>query len=809
MLTRITTLLFVLAGVFTFAPPLAFANTPTPSPTSAYCFTYENAGPPITWVNQCEPSMAACVPASAGKTVLHACSRVGNPDPSTIAAGQQNAFDAQAILTKGKDTSIGGSGLAYKALAYTVGYVLEGISWLFFAIAATILRCMGTILDFAISITLNSDLLGNLAFVNVGWTAVRDLSNMFFIFALLYIAIQTILGLAGGSAKRWVAHIIIAAILINFSLFFTKVVIDAGNVLAFSFWDKLQVKQGTLTVHSAAAKSLGALDLQTAWSDKADSNVGKQIKSLDPIQRSALYAGGSVFMFIAAFIFLAIIIMMVTRTIALILLMVFSPFAFMALGLPKMEKYGHEWWGKLVEYTFAAPVFLFMMYLNSVLSDSMDLLSLSGSSGTNFSGAITGTGSFAIIFNFILLIGFLLASLHIAQRFGGQASSGAVSFANRMRGAAAGAAVGGTFFAAGAAGRQTLGRLGGMTAENKKLNELAKSENFIARRIGNLGIATGSAMKKSTYDIRNAPMGGLGTKSALAMAGVNAGTGTKRSYATTGAQAGTRWIAPAGQRDYRGTEKEAEYIKIANERFKNDPVGRQKFLEDKLGSQYNSDGRLKDTYSQVQRDVTKQKSKDTIDAQTKQQEELEKKKSTMSAEEYQSEGKKIGDEIAKAMYNLNSREVADLLPKYVNNSAFLGNLRTQDLHVIQQLDTVEGKYSTLTVKDPADDTKTVRLSDRVAQGVMEGNNEQAKKYLMSTEGQQKLFNFDAEKYREDYAVAQKNQGRIADANQARDAAYVEKAERDAKDAQDAAKASERQSQDFRDKMKDIRQQNKR
>lgn len=115
--------------------------------------------------------------------------------------------------------------------------ILEAIAQFGFWAAGQFLQMTGALLDIAIKATISSDLYANLEIINVGWTTVRDFSNMFFIFALLYIAIKTILGLGGGQTKRWVANLIIAAVMINFSLFATKVVVDAGNVLAMGFWD--------------------------------------------------------------------------------------------------------------------------------------------------------------------------------------------------------------------------------------------------------------------------------------------------------------------------------------------------------------------------------------------------------------------------------------------------------------------------------------------------------------------------------------------------------------------------------------------
>ena len=65
-----------------------------------------------------------------------------------------------------------------------------------------------------------------------GWGAVRDVANIFFILMLLYVAIKTVLSLNVTDNKRLVGVIIIVALLINFSLFTTKVVIDASNIFS-------------------------------------------------------------------------------------------------------------------------------------------------------------------------------------------------------------------------------------------------------------------------------------------------------------------------------------------------------------------------------------------------------------------------------------------------------------------------------------------------------------------------------------------------------------------------------------------------
>ncbi len=64
------------------------------------------------------------------------------------------------------------------------------------------------------------------------WQLIRNLINVSFIFALIYIGITTILGVGGVNWKSALKNLIICALLVNFSLFFSKVIIDVANVTA-------------------------------------------------------------------------------------------------------------------------------------------------------------------------------------------------------------------------------------------------------------------------------------------------------------------------------------------------------------------------------------------------------------------------------------------------------------------------------------------------------------------------------------------------------------------------------------------------
>ena len=100
----------------------------------------------------------------------------------------------------------------------------------------------GGFFDAFVSFSLNSESVDT-NFANEGWELTRDMANIGFIFILLYIAFRKILSIGGFTLQSIVIKLIIVALLVNFSLFFTKVVIDASNILALGFYNNISQQE--------------------------------------------------------------------------------------------------------------------------------------------------------------------------------------------------------------------------------------------------------------------------------------------------------------------------------------------------------------------------------------------------------------------------------------------------------------------------------------------------------------------------------------------------------------------------------------
>ena len=576
-------------------PSLASAQAVTASAQNPYCIVDQSKTPKD---KLCYPDKAACDAGrnASGATSWNICNLVNVNGKNLTNAEIETTNDPNAASVAKFKNRVGEaiSAVLDVLIDGVLGRVLEGIAYAFFWAAGIFLAMTGSILDMAINVTINSSLLASLAFVNVGWTAVRDFSNMVFIFVLLYVAIQTILDIGGGNTKRIVAHVIIAAILINFSLFFTKVVIDAGNILAVTFHNKLVSKQGDLNMKSATAPILGGLDLQTIWSDKT-SATGAALEGIkSPTRKALLYAGGAIFMLIAAYVVLACALMMVSRTVHLIILMVFSPFAFMSFGMPKLSGVWNTWWQKLVDQTFAAPIFLFMMYLNSILMQGNDLTALSRADGQTWSAALGGDpGAFGLIFNFVLVISFLLATIGLANKASNGVGAGALSFSKWATGGAVGLVASGAFTATSAATREMMAARSRSVLKNPDIKKTAVEDSPAGRR-ARAKIALANERLTKSYDARNTWVGGKASAGLSKITGgaVSLGAGSKATFKkdgstlarATGAVAGYNMT---GARVYGtvGEEQRKRVTEEAKSLFPNDAQARERYMQDRLGTQ--------------------------------------------------------------------------------------------------------------------------------------------------------------------------------------------------------------------------------
>jgi hypothetical protein len=338
--------------------------------------------------------------------------------------------------------------------------------------SAWVATLAGSFLDFFVYYSTDSASYKN-EFVSQGWGAVRDVANIFFIIALLYVAIKTILGLNVTDNKKIVGAVIVIALIINFSLFTTKVVIDASNILAKVFYNNITSvdTKGDAATGGGGEKSIsvGLVDkfnpqniVMDAYDGGEGLGIGYVLFILFLLIAITLYT---------AYIFFSVALLFVARVVSLWIAMIFSPLAFISYALPfEIPEFGHkEWWDNLLKNAFLAPIFVFMLYIIVLFAGFLtEITKYTYNPDLPISQNVTQR-LMAIIIPFVILMLLLKMAKEIAVKYSGKMGE-AISKAGAMVGGlAVGAATGG----AALLGTSTIGKHYQNVANRDDLRERA------------------------------------------------------------------------------------------------------------------------------------------------------------------------------------------------------------------------------------------------------------------------------------------------------------------------------------------------
>lgn len=374
-----------------------------------------------------------------------------------IASGRLTDLDAKAVKTGefyknlGSEVecfSVGGGFNVEGCLILTTAtignyaaYVTSSVLWL----ANQIFN-----LSFDISVRRFGEFTGSSG-VKEAWGIIRDLVNISLVFILLYAALALILQLQKVDARRLVTHVIIAALLVNFSAFLVGVVIEGSNTLANQFYT---AAAGGYQTSNGAPDISSRLTSEIAFTDaKVISTQGLA----NTFIQTAVAALGQVLLHIITIVSLiAGAIAMLVRTIALLLVIIFAPAAFVMPVLPWFNKYYETWRDALLKHAIFAPLFLFCLLAATTLV-SAGAFAPAGGITVNLTEA--GMAQTAQSVMFVLLVNFLmLGGLLISQKLGVYGAGGAVGILKGMGNKTRGWL-----------GRNSAGRLASMA--NKRLDK--------------------------------------------------------------------------------------------------------------------------------------------------------------------------------------------------------------------------------------------------------------------------------------------------------------------------------------------------
>ncbi len=247
--------------------------------------------------------------------------------------------------------------------------------WIFSTIVEIFSKIVNELLVWSlrtfILLTGYNDFLNN-EFVNSGWATLRDIANLFFVVILLVIAFATVLNISSYEYQQLLPRFILAIFLVNFSRTIVGLMIDASQVVMVTFasafyqsaagnfirllridqW--LQVKS---IVGTAITSAGGATAGETLTA------IGSAIGAVDIVSNFVALLFTMAVATFALGVGLTLVAVIVYRIVALWLLIIFSPLAFLAWVLPSTRSYFSQWFGVLVKQLTVGPLLVFVVWL--------------------------------------------------------------------------------------------------------------------------------------------------------------------------------------------------------------------------------------------------------------------------------------------------------------------------------------------------------------------------------------------------------------------------------------------------------------
>ena len=125
-------------------------------------------------------------------------------------------------------------GAGLNATFSVIGTLFISLSGLFALIAGMIFDALiqWTVVD----LIQNLEASGIMPAVHIVWTAFRDIANILIIGMFVFIAISIIVGLKRFGEKQMIARVLVVAVLINFSLLFTNLIVGSSNFVSSVFY---------------------------------------------------------------------------------------------------------------------------------------------------------------------------------------------------------------------------------------------------------------------------------------------------------------------------------------------------------------------------------------------------------------------------------------------------------------------------------------------------------------------------------------------------------------------------------------------
>jgi hypothetical protein len=263
------------------------------------------------------------------------------------------------------------------------------------------------------------------------WVIVRDIFNLTFIFGLVFIGLRMIFDSSNSSTRKMLIYLILAALLVNFSLFITKFVIDFSNIAAAQIATAFQAGgTGTAQVSGHFMRLMGLTGLLNTGA-----GAGFNFANMTGGAGLGYILGTMILYIIAAFVFLGGALLLMIRFAVLNIYMVLSPLMFIGWVFPSAAGVTSKYWKGFLSRAFFAPAYLLMLYFAQSILSTFAITAQGASLSSIFTEQGQATFS-TVVPPFVLTAVFLIAALVVAQKMGANGADGVLAVGKTLTGKA-------------------------------------------------------------------------------------------------------------------------------------------------------------------------------------------------------------------------------------------------------------------------------------------------------------------------------------------------------------------------------------
>lgn len=292
-------------------------------------------------------------------------------------------------------------------------------------LANKIMLLIAGLVDFAVR--LGNDVL-TLPAVQSGWQIVLSFTNLGFVLGIIVIAFATILRMESYGMKQILWKLVVAALLVNFSLVIAGSIMSASNVASNVFYEA-SMKNNNLS--NALGNAMAPQKFLQIKDASLLAVATDYVKDTFTVTGWIKYFINIFFVIIFTFLiilaFLTLFIMLLMRAIILAFLLIVSPIIWLLWIFPNTSQYWKQWWEQFVRWNFFAPAVYFFIYLAIMTAAGIQKAPLSSVTGAqsavgsaanvfNDSGMISDI--FTHIANLFVVLGLLFGGIYVANKFG-------------------------------------------------------------------------------------------------------------------------------------------------------------------------------------------------------------------------------------------------------------------------------------------------------------------------------------------------------------------------------------------------------